>query len=154
MKNREKLEEQKGNTLISKNRKRAGVSLVETFMAVVIFSMFSTGVCQLVFYHRKMLDTARAHYTAVNIAKNRLERLRSVEFDQIPDFSELQIPVNASGRPETGTPYRRSTTVTTVSTNLYQLDVTVEIQDRETLAFGGSEEKLVSFFSHYLEPEE
>ena len=95
---------------------------------------------------------ARAHYTAVNIAKNRLELVRTFDFDQVTDFIEDKVIVDSSGVPsETGN-YRRTTGVSNVSSNLVELTVTVDIRNRQTLEFTPSKEQLSTFFANYLDP--
>lgn len=135
-----------------KSRNRAGTTIVETIVALVVFAIFTTGACKLLVSHRRITDMARAHYTAVNIAKNRLELVRTFDFDQVENFLENKVVVDTSGIPsETGN-YRRTTEVSNVSSNLVEVTVDVEIRNRRTLEFTPSHEQLSTFFADYLEP--
>lgn len=128
--------------------------MVETIVALAIFAVFLTGACKLILSHRKVSDMARAHYTAANIAKNRIEQIRTFEFDQVPGFVESQVVIDASGLPSTYGNYRRSTSISNVSSNLYDVVVTVDIRNRITLEFTPSHETVRTFIAHHLvEPE-
>ena len=94
---------------------------------------------------------ARAHYTAINIAKNRLELVRRFDFGQLDDFLEDKVVVDASGVPSTEGNYRRSTEVSNVSSNLLELTVTVDIRNRQTLVFNPANEQLSTYFAQYLQ---
>lgn len=103
--------------------------------------------------HHEMSDMARAHYTAINIAKNRMELVRTFDFGQVDDFLEDKVNVDASGSPTTLGYFRRSTQVSNVSANLLELNVIVEIRDRKTLGFNGRQENLTTYFAEYLSEE-
>lgn len=135
-----------------RSRKRAGMTLVETVVAVSVLAIFSTGACKLLLSHRRMSDMARAHYTAINIAKNRLELVRTFDFAQVGNFIEDKVVVDASGVPSTVGNYRRTTEISTVSDNLLELTVTVDLRNRQTLAFTPAKEVLNTYFADYLEP--
>lgn len=131
-------------------RNRAGVALVEALVAIMLFAIFITGAGKLLLSHRKISDMARAHYTAANIAKNRLELVRSFEFDERPDFLENNVVVNMSGLPDSTGHYRRSTTITNLGINICELMVRVEILDRKTLTYNGRNETVQTIMADYL----
>ncbi len=135
-----------------RSQKRAGMTLVETVVAVAVLAIFSTGACKLLLSHRKISDMTRAHYTAINIAKNRMELVRTFNFDQVDNFIEDKVVVDASGVPNTAGNYRRTTQISTVSSNLLELTVTVDLRNRKTLAFTPAKEVLNTYFAQYLEP--
>lgn len=132
------------------SNKRAGSTLIEALVAMSIFAVFIAGTSQLLVSYRSILDLARSHYTAANIAKNRMELVRTFDFDQIPQLTETGITVNDSGIPSVLGHFRRSTTISTLNTNLYELAITVQVQDRKTLAFDDSGETLSTFISLHL----
>ena len=107
-----------GNTKQEKGKNRAGVALVEALVAITLFAIFVTGASKLLLAHRKISDMARMHYTAANLAKNRLELIRSFGFDARPDFMENDIVVNMSGLPDNTGHYRRTTTIINTSSNI------------------------------------
>ncbi len=135
----------------TKTRNRAGLTLVETIVALTLFAIFTTGACKLLMSHRKVSDMARAHYTAINIAKNRLELVRTFDFDQVGNFLESDVVVDASGLPDSWGNYRRTTQVSNVSSNLLQLTVTVDLRNRQTLAFTPAKQEVTTYFANYLE---
>ena len=147
----ENIEEQTGQRR-EQGRKRTGMTLVETVVAVAVLAIFSTGACKLLLSHRRISDMARAHYTAINIAKNRLELVRTFDFDQVANFIEDKVVVDASGVPSTVGNYRRTTQISAVSDNLLELTVTVDLRNRQTLAFTPAKEVLNTYFAKYLEP--
>ena len=128
------------------------MTIVETLVALAILAVFSTGACKLLLSHRKISDMARAHYTAINIAKNRLELVRRFDFGQVDDFIEDKVLVDASGIPTTEGNYRRTTEISNVSSNLLELTVTVDIRNRKTLVFNPANQQLSTYFANYLEP--
>ena len=128
------------------------MTIVETLVALGIFAVFSTGACKLLLSHRKISDMARAHYTAINIAKNRMELVRTFDFGQVDDFIEDAVVVNSSGTPSTDGNYRRTTAVSNVSSNLMELTVTVDIRNRQTLIFNPANQQLNTYFANYLAP--
>lgn len=133
------------------NRRCAGMTLVETIVAIAVLAIFSTGACKLLMSHRQLSDMARGHYTAINIAKNRMELVRTFDFGQVADFIEDKVVVDASGIPNTAGHYRRTTQVSTVSGNLLELTVTVDLRNRKTLAFTPAKETVSTYIAEYLD---
>lgn len=131
-------------------RRKGGSSIVEVLVALTVFALFVSGATKMMLAHRQMSDMAREHYTAANIAKNRLELIRSFEFGQVDSFLENKVPVDKSGAPDPEGYFRRTTQVDSINDNLIELIVTVEIRDRKTLGFDGSNEYLRTFFAQYL----
>jgi len=54
---------------------------------------------------------ARRRSTACDLAKNRIEQLRSLPFIDVPLMTEQELPVNEAGVPEQGGAYRRTTEI-------------------------------------------
>ena len=133
-----------------RSRNRAGTTLLESLIAMAIFAVFTTGSCKLLVSHRKLLDMARDHYTAANIAKNRMELLRTFDYEQIPALAEGPIRTDENGIPSTLGHFSRITTVNTLSTNLYELAITVKIQNRKTLAFDKAEQTINTYIAKKL----
>ncbi len=154
MMNSEKTKSRKQSPSSIRNRNREGLSLIETIVAVLVFAIVISGSCGLIVQGKQLSDIARAHYTAVNLCKNRLEKARTFDFDQLDLFAEANVVVNASGSPDYRAQYRRSTTVTEINSNLVQFNVVVEIRNRVTLAFDGEQETLSSYIANYQEPPE
>lgn len=133
---------------IEKQRKRRlceGISLVEVIVALLILAISVAGLCRLVVVGRKGTDMGRSHYTAINIAKNRLERVKTFEYAQLALFNESDTVVNTSGVADSLGDYRRTTTVSDVKSNLREVVVTVEIRDRSSRTFDGEEEEVRTY---------
>lgn len=139
------------NTQIMKRAgTRSGATLVEALIAVALFAGFITGACKLIVAQRMLADTARAHYTAANIAKNRMELVRSFDFDQISSMSEDAVVIDEKGIPRTLGNFSRTTAVTWVDTNLYALAITVKVRNQKTLEFDGTGQVLNTYISKHL----
>lgn len=132
------------------SKSRAGATIVEALVALSIFAVFSVGACKLLTSHRRIMDMARDHYTAVNLAKDRMELARTFEFDQLPELAEDKLIIDESGIPKTYGHYRRTTQVTMVASNLYQLAITVDIQNRKTLKFAPMEQSINTYIAKHL----
>lgn len=133
-----------------RSKSRAGTSIVEVMIALLLFALFAGGACQMLVSHRQLLDMSRDHYIAANLAKDRLELARTFEFEQIPDLEESQLVINGSGIPSEVGHFRRTTTVSTLSSNLYELVITVDIQNRRTLEFAPAEQSINTYIAKHL----
>jgi len=135
--------------LIRRN-KCAGTTFIEAVVALAIFAIFMTGTSKLLVSHRAILDMAGDRYTSANIAKNRLELVRTFGFEQIPELNETALVVDSSGIPVRQGNFSRTTTITTISTNLYELAINVKIRNRKTLAFDHAGETISTYVSKHL----
>ena len=131
-------------------RSRAGITIVEVLLALSIFAVFSVGTCKLLTSHRKILDMSRDHYIAANLAKDRMELARTFDFEELPRLRESQLLIDESGIPNLAGHYRRTTTVSAVSSNLFELAVTVDIQNRKTLQFAPAEQTISTYIAKHL----
>lgn len=130
--------------------RKHGVSIIETLIALMIFAICIGGFCGVVMQARQLSDQARAQYTAVNMAKNRFERARSFDFDQLHLFHENQVVVDHEGQPSSKGNYRRTTTVSNVNDRLKEMTVKIEIKNRHSTKFIAREE-LRMYFADYVE---
>ncbi len=134
----------------SSKRNRSGATLIEAILAVTIFAAFMTGTSKVLVSQKKVLDMARDHYTAANLAKNRMELLRTFDFNQIPALNETAIRIDNNGIPSTEGHFIRTTTINTITTNLYEMAITVKIQNRKTLAFDTAEQTINTYVAKHL----
>lgn len=134
----------------TKTRNHAGVSVVEALVALVLFAVFMTGAGKILLSHRGLADVTREHYTAVNIAKNRIELARTFNFDALSNFSETAELIDASGNRLDGNrgTYRRSTVVVQTN-NVAELTVTVDIRNHKTLKFDGAHQQIKTFIAFH-----
>jgi Tfp pilus assembly protein PilV len=141
----------------TKDRKKnqSGASMVEILVALTLFATFITGASKAIMAHRQVADKTRAHYTAINIAKNKIEQVREMRrasFAQIQNLSESNARVDENGAPnETSGRFRRSTTITNAMDHLFEIEVVVQIQNPITLQFGSEEEHIKSYIAHIRE---
>ena len=140
------------SALQQKDRSRAGTTLIEAIVAALIFALFIGGTCLVVMSSRQVSDTARFHYSAINIGKNRLERGTELTYDSLPLLEESDVLIDGTGSPDVDGMYRRSTMVNDVATNLREIVVSVEIMDRKTLTFDGESETIQTYHAKYVEP--
>jgi len=123
---------------------------VEALLALTLFAGFTMGAAKLLVVNRKLLDMARARYTAANIAKNRMELVRTFDFAQILELNETAITVDAKGIPLEEGYFRRVTDVSLLATNLCELAITVEVKNRKTLAFDTEGETITTYVAKHL----
>ena len=132
--------------------KKDGLTLLESIVAVCIFGIAIAGICALVVSARELNDRARLHYTAINIAKNRLEKARTLNFSTLSLFQENGTIVDYNGNPDPNGAFRRTTVISNVATNLVEIIITVDIRNRVTLGFTGEQETLRSYLTEYIVP--
>lgn len=128
---------------------RRGMTLVEVMVAIIVFGAFIAGMCEVVMVAKEASDRGRLHYAAINIAKNRLERIKTFGFEQLPRFVETRVVVNVQGQAASAGDYRRTTTVQNVKTNLAQVTVLVDIRNKETAQFSGQSERLITYIARF-----
>ncbi|MDA0321555.1 MAG: hypothetical protein O2923_02405 [Verrucomicrobia bacterium] len=135
-----------------RSRLSEGSSIVEAVSSLFILGMFISGAAEYSLSCKQLSDSARSHYQAVNIAKNRLERTKVMDFDHLEYFTEDRVRVNMSGVPDDRGHFRRSTTITATGSDLKEIHVLVNIQNRRTLQFDQSKEEIRSWLANYQAP--
>jgi len=130
---------------------RVGLTLIEALVAIFVLSLCIGGMCKVAVCLKQTSDKARSHYVAINIAKNRLERMRTFDFNELYLFAEDKVLINVSGNPDSGGDYRRSTVLSEMQTNLIEAAITVEIRDRISRGFDGEGENIESCFADIQE---
>ena len=118
-------------------------------IASVVLTMVMGGAYSLVVQAAQMSRSARDHYVAVNLAKNRLERARNFQYGDLRLVGENNVVVDENGNPNTAANFRRTTAVTTnYSANITQVIVTVQIRNFRT-GLWGAQEQMSSLFANY-----
>lgn len=134
-----------------KIRDKAGFSLVEALISIVLLTLVIAGSYTLINQSSSAIQSARNHYIAVNIGKARVERARNFSYNELYLLSESDIVVDDSGNPASQGSYRRSTTVNTnYQPALTMLTVKTEIRNRKTNTFKGEDETVSGLFTEYL----
>lgn len=133
----------------SEKKQKTGATLVETIVGLVLLAVFIAGAGRLLLSNRGLSDISREHYTAINIAKNRIEEARTFGFDSIDNFAESNREVDVFGVPEDGGRYRRTSEISTITTNrLIEMTVTVEVRDHRTHQFGDAKQVVQSYIAN------
>lgn len=130
-------------------KRRAGSTMIEAMVTLTVLGTFVAGATQLNLSSRELSDRARAHYQAVHIAKNRIERLQVLPFAQLELAEEDRVRVSVEGSPDARGHFRRTTMVTEISSGLREAYVKVELQDRTTLDFDGGTEELRTWITDF-----
>lgn len=128
-----------------------GFTLIEAIISAALLAMVIAGSYKILGQASRLMRTSRNHYIAINIGKNRLERARLLEYDQLTMLAETNILVDTSGLPSSAGDFRRSTILNTnVTPGLMMLTVNTEIRNTMTQAFTGEVESVSSLFTSYL----
>jgi prepilin-type N-terminal cleavage/methylation domain-containing protein len=124
---------------------KSGFTIVEVIVALLILGLCIGGLCQMAVNARQLSDMSRSHYTAINIAKNRLERAKTFDYDELAFLAESLKRVDASGRPDQEGTYRVNTLVRAAGSNLTELVVSVDILSPMSLDFEGESESIQTY---------
>ena len=113
------------------NVKNKGFTVLEIMDAVSIFGIAIVSL--LAVFTQAMTVSKRSDYayTAYNLAKNHIERLRASSFSSLSLAVEVDTRINRDGDPDEAGEYLRSTTVTNNyggSADLTQVDVQVSYE--------------------------
>ncbi len=118
--------------ILSRCKRKDGVTLVETLFSAVILVLVVAGV--LVIFVRTVDISKRIdkEYVATNLAKSRVERARTTKvthgFDSLVDLNETDVIIDSDGVSDLDGEYKRSTTVTTNyngNARLTKIEVTI-----------------------------
>ena len=139
--------------LMRGRRGKRGMTLLEVVIALTVFMVASAGICTLITQSKRLSDSARDHYIAINIAKNRLEFARFLPISVLSDrLTTNQEIVNVDGEIETNAMFMRSTVVTQKTANLKEVIVTVAIRNRYTWEFGTGTNAVKEVLRTYFTP--
>ncbi|MFH1791532.1 MAG: type II secretion system protein [Candidatus Omnitrophota bacterium] len=114
-------------------------TIPEVLIAALIMSLVFVATLGLFAQAFELSKKTALSYTAVNLAKNRLELARSMvdagEVTDLPDLEETDTVVDASGGSDPEGEYKRTTTVTSNyggKARLIKVDVVVAYKYRRT----------------------
>lgn len=111
---------------IKKHQK--GFSLVELLIAIFVFAIGLEAIFGVNIQSTQMAQQGDLTYKAYNLAKNRVETLRAMNFNDLPSADEASILINENGVPDPSGSFVRSTVVWPSflnDPNLTQVSVTV-----------------------------
>lgn len=109
-----------------KNKNSA--TIAEVIVSVLIISITVVGVLNLFVQNISSGDAINYIYTATNLAKSRIERLRFVDFSLLGSAVEVDTYLDKYGNPDPDGEFRRSTSITSNyggDSKLAYVDVTV-----------------------------
>ena len=102
--------------MYTSNSNKKGLTLTEILFSAAIITLVMTGVL-IVFV--QTIDISKRidyEYTALNFAKNRIERARTIAetsgFDFLPDLSEADTILDSDGASDPNGDFKRSTGIT------------------------------------------
>ncbi|MBI4432385.1 MAG: prepilin-type N-terminal cleavage/methylation domain-containing protein [Candidatus Omnitrophica bacterium] len=94
-------------------RSQRGATLIEVMIAVFIFLIGMASLLSVLIQSMQAGKRAEHIYTAYNLAKNHMERLKSMDYNSLGSAAESAVLIDGEGNPDANGLYSRSTTVTT-----------------------------------------
>jgi Tfp pilus assembly protein PilV len=135
-------------------KERTGSILLEVVISVAILAIVLSGLTGLVLQGKELSSLAGSRYKAIVLARNQIEKARNTDFDLISGLAETEVVMDQFGETDADGIFRRTTTVDSVSENLVEVTVLVELMSRRTLDFTVHGEELQTYIAWYKEPEE
>ena len=132
-----------------KRDSRRGTTLVETMIAIMILGGTVGGACHMTVLAKGISDQAREHYQAINVARNQLERMRVLGFDQLSACAEAEVRVDSNGAVNPNGHFRRTTSITVLASDLKEAKVVVDVMNRISLDFNGGSEEISSLMTRF-----
>lgn len=99
--------------LIHKVRDSRGATLIEIMICVVLFVAGMAGLLDVAMQSKTMSKRAEYSYTAHNLAKNHIDRLRRYTFSNLANASDSGTILTASDTEDPTGPFTRTTTIST-----------------------------------------
>ena len=139
-------------------RLRRGMTITEVVVATFLILGVMTSSYLLIIKSSELSRSARRHYIAISLAKNRLERARNFLYDDLKLMAETDLTVDDNGNPDPKGWFRRTTSVDTnyaaahgMASALTEVIVTVKIRNPHTGLFTPDNESIRTLFTEYLQ---
>jgi prepilin-type N-terminal cleavage/methylation domain-containing protein len=107
---------------------RDGFTLIETIVAIMIFGVASVAFTYGYLSALRASHTAENHYSANNIARNRIARAMTLGYDSMWVLGETSNKVDSAGIISSTGTFWRTTSVTAWGTNANEIVVKVEFK--------------------------
>ena len=107
-----------------------GFTIIESLIAIAVLSITMATFILLSLSSFRQLELASDYFRANALARNRVERIKIMNFDTILGLNEAEHRVDGHGNPDPEGSYRRETIVTPVTENCANVKVTVSFPDR------------------------
>lgn len=115
---------------------RRGMTIVEVLVALVLLAVFFAAAAQLVTSSRRSADMAREYQQAVGMADDRIERIKTFDYDQLLLIAEDNVRVDEYGDANPEGQFLRNTEVVTFTNGLCrEVSVTVQVLNRKSRRF-------------------
>ncbi len=92
---------------------QGGMTLVEILGALLVFMIGIASLFAIYTQSMRMGKRGEAVHTAYNLAKNHMERLRTLNYALLPSAAETSVNINSDGDGDPNGAFIRTTTVTT-----------------------------------------
>ena len=104
----------------------SGVTIVETLVASALFILVSTSFLSVFLMSSTSCKSTDYMYTAINLAKARLERLKGLDYNSLPQAVESNTRLDKDGDPDAYGDFYRTTQVNNVyGTDLTEITVSI-----------------------------
>ena len=94
-----------------KRSSQKGTTLIELIGSILIFLIGIQALLQVYSQSMRMGKRADYAYTAHNLAKNHMERLKTLDFSLLPSSAETSTAVNGDGDPDPEGSFIRTTLI-------------------------------------------
>lgn len=108
-----------------KPNSRSGFTLAEVIIASMLFFVISGGFITAYLSAMRTHMVANDFYRATCIARNRIQRAWTLDFDSLPLLGEMETPVDELGNIDTAGSFRRTTSVSNTVPNCTRVTVQV-----------------------------
>lgn len=122
---------------------RSGFTLTEVMVASTVLMIFLGGFLASFILGVRTLDMSTSHYRATTIARNRIQRARSFNYDSLSLLEENEARIDRHGNVDSSGDFRRSTLIftnTVTAPHTVRIEVGVRFPIRKT---GGLSEPVV-----------
>lgn len=130
-----------------KKRNKQGVTVVEALLAVSLLAVAAAGSVKLVVATRQLADSVTDKHKATQVIRNQIERIDMSSFDDLDMWTVNEQMIDETGAPNSEGRFRLTTEVTHPYTNLTQVVIRVDTQNRKTLDFNLTGKEITMFIS-------
>lgn len=140
-----------GESTVKDTSYKKGFTLVEALVSVALLGIVIAGSYVLMNRSAQLVRSARNHYLAINLGKNRIERARTMRYSDLTLLAEQNVIVDDNGVPFSAGDFRRTTIVdTNTAAGLTAITVSNEVRNVRTRQFQNESESVSSLFTEYL----
>ncbi len=133
----------------NKTTQKSGITIVEAMVGITILAIGIAGASRLAATTSRLADLASDKQTAVQLAKNRIERMAHVPFAQLSQWAVEDMIIDSTGQPDLDGKFKLSTAITypASTTNLAEIAIDVWTRNRNTRDFDLPPETINTYLS-------